>query len=131
MPARQHPAARATFGILGRVLMLLVMLVLRVLIVMLRLALMRVRVLLMRMVLVGVLLVRMTRMMLRRMAVAGRMVAGMTRLGVVVVCHALREAPRPPQHALCAARRHRARHSQWQGSVEPLAPTRRKWQRRV
>ena len=90
---------------------------------------------LMRMLLVGMLAVRMLvvgmRLMLRHMAMACRVLAWMSWLVVFVTCHTLRGAPRPALRASFAAGRCFGRHGPWQVSVEPLAPTRRKWQLRL
>jgi len=90
---------------------------------------------LMRMLLVGMLAVRMLlvgmRLLLRRMAMACRVLAWMSWLVVLVTCHTLRGAPRPALRASFAAGRCFGRHGPWQVSVEPLAPTRRRWQLRL
>jgi hypothetical protein len=83
------------------------------------------RMLLMRMLLVGM------RLLLRWMAMACRVLAWMSWLVVLVTCHTLRGAPRPALRASFAAGRCFGRHGPWQVSVEPLAPTRRKWQLRL
>jgi len=90
---------------------------------------------LMRMLLVGMLAVRMLlvgmRLLLRRMAMACRVLAWMSWLVVLVTCHTLRGAPSPALRASFAAGRCFGRHGPWQVSVEPLAPTRRRWQLRL
>jgi len=87
---------------------------------------------LMRMLLVGMLALWMRlvgmRLTLRRMAMACRVLARMSWLVAIVTCHTLRGAPRPALRASFAAGRNFGRHGPWQVSVEPLAPTRRKWQ---
>ena len=67
------------------------------------------------------------RSMMRSMARARRVVGWMPMI-VVARCHALWGAPRPAHCAYIAAGREFVQRGPWHVSVEPLAPTRRKWQ---